>query len=332
MQQLAIFHTEAISRKGEIKYFQIPLPGQFKKIIAVESSAFMLSSTTAKNPVADMPINRLMSAAALEDTVENVGDGGGSISEGTETGGAVGSTYNACPNPGKAAMVKVSETTLNGVRTQVFQIGAAVNPGFVYSCGVYSVIVSVTAVDGDTPDSIAMKLASAVNVTSLATWSQFGGNTRNYKPTGSAAGDLLTLTTDFQHSFFAAGTGECSVAELPPPPPPPTPTLLAYDPLFFILNNEKAGTLSLQSPDATDIFFQSQTFREDKNIGYGDYTLIGAGNGEWLRGKKRYATDLFITTESPMLEAYYKDVWGAYHNRDIRYNLNIIIWYEKEKP
>lgn len=333
MQQLAIFHTEAISRKGEIKYFQIPLPGKFKKIIAVESSAFMLSSTNTKNPLADMPMNSLMSAASLEDTVENVGDGGGSISEGTEPSGAVDGTYNACPNPGKAAINLLSQATLNGVTTQVFQIGAAVNPGFVYSCGVYSVVVTVTAVDGDTPDSIAMKLASAVNATSLATWSQYGSNTRNYKPTASAAGDQLTLNTDFQHSFFASGTGECSAAEPPPPPPPPAPSpLMAYDPLFFILNNEKAGTLSLQSPDATDIFFQSETFREDPNIGYGDYTLSGEGGGEWLRGKKRYATDLLITTESPMLEAYYKDVWGAYHGRDIRYNLNIIIWYEKEKP
>lgn len=280
---------------------------------------------------------RMLMTSTLDGTVENfegVGDGGGTTNEVND--GPSENVFNACPNPGKATIDLVSQSVLNGVTTQVFQIGAAVNPGFVYSCGVYSVVVSVTAMDGDTAASIASKMASAVNGTSLATWSQYGSNTRNYKPTGSAAGDLLTLTTDAQHSFYAAGAGECSVAPPPPPPPPPPvenpPTLLAYDPLFLILNNEKAGTLSLQSPDATDIFFQSDTYREDKNIGYGDFTFHGEGLGEWLRGRKRYATDLFITTESPMLEAYYKDTWGAYHGRDIRYNLNIILWYEKEQP
>ena len=337
MQQLAIFHTERISRKGEIKYFQIPLPGKYKKIIAVESSAVRLSDSSAAttgNSSFQFMSASLFMAPTSTDTLQNVeGDGGGG-GGGTTSGSTGGTTYNACPNPGKAAIDVVSASSLNGVRTQVFQIGAAVNPGFVYSCGVYSVVVSVTAVDGDTPESIAAKMASAVNATSLATWSQYGSNTRNYKPTGSAAGDLLTLTTDSQHSFFASGTGECwAAAPPPPPPPPPAPLpLMAYDPLFTIANNEKAGTLSLQSPDATDIFFQTETFREDTNIGYGDYTMQTEGTGEWLRGKKRYATDLLITTESPMLEAYYKDSWGVFHGRDIRYALNIIIWYEKEKP
>lgn len=336
MQQLAIFHTEAITRKGEIKYFQIPLPGKHKKIIAIESSAVRLPDSL---PVFTSNLGTAFMSASLfmapTDTLQNVeGDGGGGGGGTTNTGsGSTGSApYNACPNPGKATIEVVSESTLNGVRTQVFRIGAAVNPGFVYSCGVYSVVVSVTAVDGDTPTSIAAKLASAVNATSLSTWSQYGSNTRNYKPTGNASGDQLTLTTDSQHSFFAAGTGECSVEVPPPPPPPPqVPTLMAYDPLFFILNNEKAGTLSLQSPDATDIFFQAPTYREDKNIGYGDFTRSGESVGEWIKGKKRYATEILITTESPLLEAYYKDGWGAYHGRDIRYHLNIIIWYEKEK-
>ena len=88
--------------------------------------------------------------------------------------------------------------------------------------------------------------------------------------------------------------------------------------------------LSLQSPDATDIFYQCEAFREDKNIGFGDYTMNGEANGEWLRGKKRYATEILIETESPILEAYYKDTWGNYYNKDLSYQLNIIIWYEKQ--
>jgi hypothetical protein len=297
MEQLAIVHSEQISRKGEIKYFQIPLTGTKKKIIAVEASAFLFTEASLPQPAPD-PVTPDPSPA-----------------------------NNNCPTPGSATIDTVSSSTVNGITTQVFQIGAAVNPTFIYQCGVYSVVITVTAVDGDTPDSIAAKLATEVNNTSLATWNQYGSNNRNYKPTASANGSQLTLTVDSQHSFFASGTGSCTGA---PPPPPPGPTLLKYDPLFIINNNEKAGTVSLQSPDATDIFFQCEAFREDKNIGYGDFTLNGEMIGEWLKGKKRIATEIAIQTESPILEAYYKDVWGEYYNKDLNYQLNIIIWYKKQ--
>jgi hypothetical protein len=304
MEQLAIVHSEQISRKDEIKYFQIPLTGTKKKIIAIEASAFLFTEASlpiqAPDPVTPDPSPTPVSPA-----------------------------NNNCPNPGSATIDPVSSNTVNGITTQVFQIGAAVNPTFIYQCGVYSVVITVTAVDGDTPDSIAAKLATEVNNTSLATWNQYGSNNRNYKPTASANGSQLTLTVDSQHSFFASGQGSCTGAPPPPPPPPPGPSLLQYDPLFTIKNNEKIGIVSLQSPDATDIFFQCEAFREDKNIGFGDYTMSGEMIGEWLKGKKRFATEVLIQTESPILEAYYKDVWGEYYNKDLNYQLNIIIWYEK---
>ena len=300
MQQIAIVHTEQISRKGEIKYFQIPLPGTVKKIIAVEGSAFQFTeaSLPQSNP------NPIVTPNPTPPPVNN-----------------------NCPNPGSATIDPVSSITMNDVTTQVFRIGAAVNPGFMYTCGIYSVTISVTAVDGDTPQSIAAKLATEVNNTSLATWNQYGSIAQNYKPTATSDGDELTLNMYYQHQFYASGHGSCTAA--PPPPPPPGPTLLQYDPLFTIRNNEKAGTLSLQSPDATDIFYQCEAYREDKNISYGDYTLSEEVIGEWLKGKKRIATDVLIQTESPILEAYYKDVWGDYYNKDISYQLNIFIWFEK---
>jgi hypothetical protein len=304
MEQLAIVHSEQISRKGEIKYFQIPLTGTKKKIIAIEASAFLFTEASLPIPAPD-PI----------------------IPDPTPI--PVSPANNNCPNPGSATIDPVSSNTVNGITTQVFQIGVAVNPTFIYQCGVYSVVITVTAVDGDTPDSIAAKLATEVNNTSLATWNQYGSNNRNYKPTASSNGAQLTLTVDSQHSFFASGQGSCTGAPPPPPPPPPGPSLLQYDPLFTINNNEKIGIVSLQSPDSTDIFFQCEAFREDKNIGFGDYTMSGEMIGEWLKGKKRFATEVLIQTESPILEAYYKDVWGEYYNKDLNYQLNIIIWYEK---
>jgi hypothetical protein len=305
-QQRVILHSEQISRKGEIKYFQIPLLGTAMKIIGVEASAFLFTQAAQPTP----PTNN-----------------GGSTTPAAPTTPTT-PTVNNCPNPGTASIDSVSSNTANGVTTQVFRIGAAVNPTFVYSCGVYSVVISVTAVDGDIPASIATKLAADVNATSLTTWNQYGSNNRNYKPTASANGDLLTLTTDSQHSFFASGTGSCSAAPPPPPPPPPV-TLLQYDPLFTIVQNEKAGTVSLQSPDITDIFLQCEAWREDKNISYGDFLFNGEMNGEWLRGKKRFNADVSITTASPILEAYYKDSWGLYFGQDVSYGLNIFIWYEK---
>jgi hypothetical protein len=303
MQQELIVHTEQISRMGELKYFQIPLRGTAKKIIAVETSAFLFTEGLI------IPI-----------PPDNGGATGGSGS------GSGGSSNTNCPNPGTASIDIVSNTVANNILTQVLKIGAAVNPGFIYGCGVYSVGVFVTAVDGDTPSSIASKLATEVNNTSLATWNQYGSNNQNYKPTASSNADLLTLTVDNQHSFFASGSGSCGNE----PPPPPPPTTIEYDQLFRINNNEKAGKLSLQSPDITDIFFQSEVFREDRNINFGDFTYSPIEIGEWIRGRKRIGTDVLITTGSPIVEAYYKDSWGMFYNRDVSYQLNIYLWMEKQ--
>ncbi len=298
MQQKCILHSEQISRKGEIKYFQIPLQGTAIKIIAVEASAFLFTGVPEPQPVPVSPPTPAPPPALAP---------------------------NNCPNPGAASIDPVSSNTANGITTQVFRIGTAVNPTFIYNCGVYSVVISVTAVNGDTPSSIASKMATEVNNTSLATWSQYGSNNRNYKPTAIANNDLLTLTTDSQHSFFASGSGSYQ----PAPPPPPAPSLLQYDPLFTIVQSERAGTLSLQSPDVTDIFLQCDAWRSDYNINYADYTLNSEQPGEWLKGRKRTATEISLTTASPILEAYYKDSWGLYHGKDLDYGLNIFVWFEK---
>ncbi len=300
-QQRAIVHTEQITRKGEIKYFQIPLQGTMIKVIGVEASVFLFSDIPAPIQTSDpAPINNPPAPAP---------------------------SNNNCPNPGTASIDFFTEATDSTTHEQVFRIGDAVNPGFVYSCGVYSVVLSVTAVDGDTPGTIATKLAEAVNSTSLAAWNQYGSNSRNYKPSALTNVALLTLITDSQHSFFASATGSCTAAPPPPPPPPPS-NLLQYDPLFYINRNEKAGILSLQSPDITDIFLQCEAYRDDKNIGYGDFTQSGMMPGEWLKGRKRIEMAVQIQTASPILEGYYNDSLGELYGKDMTYKLNIILWFE----
>jgi hypothetical protein len=315
MQQKVILHSEQISRKGEIKYFQSPLQGTAIKIIAVEASAFLFTDVPQPATTQNATTASTTQTTTQTDTT-------------TQTATA---TNNNCPNPGNAEFNEVAPvSTANGINTQTFQIGRAVNPGFIYSCGVYSVVISVTAVDGDTPNSIAAKIATEINNTSLATWSQYGSNNRNYRPTANVYNDVIVVTVDYQHAFFASAQGSCTGAPPPPPPPPPPPApqLLDYDPLFFIVQNERAGVLSLQSPDKTDIFYQCDAWRNDKNINYGDYTFPNELQGEWLKGRKRIAQDILITTASPILEAYYKDSWGVYYDKDVKYGLNIFIWFE----
>lgn len=298
-QQRVILHSEQVSRKGEIMYFQIPLQGKPIKIVGVEVSAFLFSTLPAATPAPPQQPAPAPPPAP--------------------------SPQSGCPNPGRASLDAYTMPVTDSTKTeQVFKVGDAVNPGFIYSCGVYSVVLSIAAVDGDTPSSIATKLADLVNNTTLAEWNKFGSNNQNYKPSASSNGALLTLITDRQHSFFASGTGECAGA----PPPPPPSQLLQYDPLFTILRNERAGVLSLQSPDATDIFYQCDAWRLDNNINYGDYTMKDEVPGEWLKGRNRISPEVLITTASPIIEAYYKDSWGVYYDKDINYGLNIFIWFE----
>lgn len=304
MQQRVILHSEQISRSGEIKYFQIPLQGTAIRIIAVEASAFLFSPPPAQPPVVPSPPAPTPAPMPVPAPQPSA----------------------SCPNPGSATMEPVSDVVSGPIRTQSFRIGPAVNPSFEYRIGVYSHVITVVAQSGDTPETIALQFAQRVNNTSLAEWSQYGSNNHQYRPTGQINRDVITVTIDYQHSFFASATGSCGLE--PPPPPPPQPQLLDYDPLFRIVRNERAGLLSLQSPDVTDIFMQCEAWRLDGNTGFGDYTFPGDG-GEWLRGKRRLASEVNLTTASPILEAYYKDSWGLYHGKDLSYGLNIFIWFEK---
>lgn len=284
-----ILHAEQISRRGETKYFQIPLHGTPIKIIAVEASAVLLSPPGSVDPLL-------------------AGQATGQFAQ--ESGGLP----DRCPNPGTASLLEISSTVENGAGVHTLQVGAAVNPTFEYSVQAYGHNVLVTADFGDTPETIAQKLAQAINDTQLSQWNLYGNNYQSYKPTASASSNLLTVTTDAQHYVLPEATGSCASA--------------AYSTLFTIVQNEKAGVLSLQSPDKTDIFFACEAWGSDKNTRYGDYTAYHMMEGEWMQGKKRIATEVSITTASPILEAYYRDTWGMYYGRDISYGISVFVWYE----
>ena len=65
---------------------------------------------------------------------------------------------------------KGSSVYQNNVDNQVFQVGSSVTAGNKYYLGVYSYNVYVTAVAGDTPESIAEKMIAAINATTPAQW------------------------------------------------------------------------------------------------------------------------------------------------------------------
>jgi hypothetical protein len=104
-------------------------------------------------------------------------------------------------------LIKTSDTSTGagGIRTQKFQVGSDVMAGNKFQVGVYSVVLTVTAVQGDTPTSIAQKLANAVNSTSTSQWNQFGSapvGQNGFPPTASSSGSTVTINLNHQNSFF----------------------------------------------------------------------------------------------------------------------------------
>lgn len=126
---------------------------------------------------------------------------------------------NVCTGP--ASLTEGTPTSSSAGYTQRAVVGPNVYQGYQYSCGVYSVNVSITAMAGDTPASIAQRLADAINNTSLATWMQSGSDNHSFKPSASASGSQLTTMCDTQHSFFFSASGSCPVIAQPTPAPAP---------------------------------------------------------------------------------------------------------------
>jgi hypothetical protein len=113
---------------------------------------------------------------------------------------------------------------------QNFTVGANVWAGWQYQMGVYGVVISIDAVSGDSANSIAQRLANAINNTALATWNQFGSNNHSFKPSAIASGANVQTTVDNQHSFFGGASGTCPATT----PPPPILTVTSYQPIAVI--------------------------------------------------------------------------------------------------
>src|SRR6185369_7775327 len=98
MQELAVVHIEPISRKGEIKYFQIPLPGTIKNIIAVEASCMLFTTVQPK----------------VQEPLTNTSNNNNNNSNNNNNNNLP--SVNNCPNPGSATIDPINETVANNVR------------------------------------------------------------------------------------------------------------------------------------------------------------------------------------------------------------------------
>jgi hypothetical protein len=150
--------------------------------------------------------------AALPFTVSGITPGGHTLKltpvcDDDRLGVPATASFTQTPSP---SITQTSNTTtgVGGTRTQVFLIGPNVNPGNRYTVGVYSYVITVVAVAGDTPSSIATKLRDAVNGTTTAQWNSFGvapaPGTAGYPPNATASGAYLTLKLNHVNSFSAS--------------------------------------------------------------------------------------------------------------------------------
>lgn len=107
--------------------------------------------------------------------------------------------------PDTFQQISNTDTGPGGTRTQIFQTGSSVTPGAIYSLIVYNVYVSVTVAPGDTPSSICIKMANAINGTSAVSWNANGsapaGGTTGFPPVASATVNQVTVVLNYQNQF-----------------------------------------------------------------------------------------------------------------------------------
>lgn len=136
-------------------------------------------------------------------------DTGATIATSSSTGFTVGplyssTTFNITCRLAPSFISTYNAGTVGSTRTQVFIIGASVEAGDVFGVMVYSHGVSITAVSGDTPLSIANKLRDAINATTALEWNDHGSapasGTPGFKPT-AVVDRALILTLNYQNVF-----------------------------------------------------------------------------------------------------------------------------------
>ena len=145
---------------------------------------------------------------------------------GTDTIPSYGSCVSTSYTNGQFKEVSNIDGGELNVRIQQFAIGS-VYPGDVFTMSVYSHSVSVTANSSDTPSSIAIKMAYAVNNTTQSQWNSSGvfpynapAYTNAYFPNkpmaySNLSSNEVVVRLDYQHQFAANVVRKCSSLKTP---------------------------------------------------------------------------------------------------------------------
>lgn len=100
--------------------------------------------------------------------------------------------------------------TVGSTRTQIFEVGPQVNLGNKYKLTVYSHEVVVTAVAGDTPQTIASKLKEAINNTTALQWNSASSappsGTVGFPPIATFFGAQVTLHLNYVNQFIGSAS------------------------------------------------------------------------------------------------------------------------------
>lgn len=102
---------------------------------------------------------------------------------------------NGLPSLIQTSNVVITIGLFTRIRRQEFQVGKFVTPNNRFQLIVYGITVEIKAVAGDTPITIAQKLAAKVNATSYPIFRA------PYKITASSTNDIVKLELDYQHEF-----------------------------------------------------------------------------------------------------------------------------------
>jgi hypothetical protein len=104
------------------------------------------------------------------------------------------------------SLVSINIGSTGSISKNTFQVGPNVQAGNRFTLQVYSHVVTVTAISGDTPATIAAKLVAAVNATSAAAWNSASsappGGTAGFPPTAFLqGGPTFFIELDGAHTF-----------------------------------------------------------------------------------------------------------------------------------
>ncbi len=104
--------------------------------------------------------------------------------------------------------VDQSDNGPGSTRTQIFNIAGTITAGNRFVFQVYSHSVTVVAVTGDTPSTVAIKIRDAINATTTSQWNELGNapanGTPGYKPVAAASGSQVSVVLNFSNQFAAS--------------------------------------------------------------------------------------------------------------------------------